>query len=357
MAWPGFLEDLAHSLDAKGCIIFELEPIEGNKLNVPLFSEAFDGDILSIYMTHFEQFECAEQKRFNQLVSHADVIDVIQDQQLFADEDTRVKQANVQALGSFGIGHRAFAMLDKDNRSRHRFSVQHSKRHGVLTGPETDVLKQILPHMAKALQLGRPLLKRKATHDGLVSAMSQLNVGICILDKSGVQVIANDEHNRQCSLYGTFRTSPSGVLRLNANGDSARLNALLGDMLLHGQFGARPRREAIPLDASGKVGAICLEITPRPEGGAILFSFDTSRPIQFDSKLVSKVFSLTATEAEILDLVTKGWTNAQIAEQRSRSTETINVQLKSILSKTNCVNRTQLVRLLVNFGAEIMRAP
>ncbi len=352
-SWSAFLEQLTTVLDAKGCLLFEVDTAQGTPLRVPLFNESFQNDLLQTYMAFFANYEIAEQARFNALANPADRIELIRDAQLFPDEESRAAQPNVQALGNFGIGHRAFALLDKDNRSRYRFSVQHSGRHGPLKDQERVQLQQILPHMAKALQLGRPLLKREATMEGLVAAMSKLDIGVAILDASGRETYANAEHDRQRAELGTFRKAPDGTLHLSANGDSVRLNALLKDMLRHGQFGARPRREAIAFEGGGHLGAVCLEVCPRPDGGAIIFSFDTSRGVFVDSDVMRRTFGLTQSEAAVLSYVADGLTNTEIAERRGRSPATVNVQIKSVLAKTRCTNRTQLARLMMNFGSKI----
>jgi DNA-binding CsgD family transcriptional regulator len=53
-------------------------------------------------------------------------------------------------------------------------------------------------------------------------------------------------------------------------------------------------------------------------------------------------------------MVAEGLTNAQIAERRDRSIATINTQVKSILSKTQCLTRAQFVRLVLGFGTNFI---
>jgi len=70
-----------------------------------------------------------------------------------------------------------------------------------------------------------------------------------------------------------------------------------------------------------------------------------------DLHLLSRVYSdLTATELSVVELICQGLTNSEIAQQRERSVETVNSQVKAILDKSRATNRTQLVRLLSNFS-------
>lgn len=51
---------------------------------------------------------------------------------------------------------------------------------------------------------------------------------------------------------------------------------------------------------------------------------------------------LTPREREVLQLLCRGWTNAQIAAQLGSSPRTVKNQVSAILDKTHSVNRTQL---------------
>jgi DNA-binding CsgD family transcriptional regulator len=53
--------------------------------------------------------------------------------------------------------------------------------------------------------------------------------------------------------------------------------------------------------------------------------------------------SLTSREREVLRLLCRGWTNAQIAARLGSSPRTVKNQVSAILSKTKTANRTQLV--------------
>lgn len=112
------------------------------------------------------------------------------------------------------------------------------------------------------------------------------------------------------------------------------------------------------------MGALCVEVAPLDSaddmsdanwGGAIVYSLDSSQPTETDTATLQQVFGLTPTEALLSGLVGEGLTNNQIADRRCRSVETVNAQLKSLLAKTQCTNRTQLVRLLSGFSTDYLQ--
>jgi len=131
---------------------------------------------------------------------------------------------------------------------------------------------------------------------------------------------------------------------------------------MHGKFGARPRKEAL-VGGSSESGGLAVEILPlasndafgeqRIDGFAVC-SLDTSQPIPLDLKRVSQALSLTNTEIRLIEFLAEGLTNREIAARRVRSIETINSQVKGILMKTDCANRTQLIRKITNIGADFL---
>ncbi len=261
----------------------------------------------------------------------------------------------------FGILHRAAVLLNKDNTDIGRFAVQFGSDRGGITEEERAALNPLLPHVAKALDLGRPVRELKAHHSGLLAAVDHLSIGVCILDASGRLVEANGEFRRQIEETQVFRLTAGGVLALQDDGEQKRFRALLDHAENHGKFGARPRKEAL---SSPNGRHLCVEVAPLEHvsefgtnafDGHIIYSTDTSRPTRYNAALFGRIHALTQAEIALVDLLAEGLTNAQIAEVRDRSVATVNSQIKSILSKTGCATRTQLIRMLSSFGGTHLR--
>ena len=364
--WPSVLDRFADQVGARGCIVFEWQgDDEQRTLDATHMSSRYERAKLDQYLSIFQSFEIEDQNRFERLSLESDAIDLIDDSRLFDDEATLLARPNVQAMVANDMRHRAAGLLNKDNTSRSRFSIQLSASHGPMNADERATAVTFLPHIAKALDLGRPVQQLSAAHQKLVAAMDNLMIGVCILDARGFIVTTNQEFERQCDAYRTFRRSPEGKLHLSSQADERHFASLVSDAMNHGRFGARPRKEAIPVFNDGNIGALCIEVVPLQRSdemgsanldGTIVYSVDTSIPIGHDAIALQKVFGLTETEASLVDLLGQGLTNTQIAEQRQRAVATVNVQVKSLLSKTDCANRTQFARLLMNFGANFLKS-
>ena len=362
--WSGVLDRVSDGLGARGCIIFEMQGLGDDRtISAPYYSSLYQAELLSGYLSEHGATEMADQDIFEAHSLASDGINLIDDDVLADSDEALFARPNAQQLLKYGIKHRAAGLLDKDNNTRGRFSVQLKPEQGRLTPDQRGFLDQVLPHVAKALDLGRPAVDLASAHRGLVAAMDRLRIGVCLLDAQGKVIVANQEFQRQREAYRTFRTDRQGRLQLHDGADRRRFSQLLSDQLSHGRHGARPRKEAISTDKGDAASALCIELAPLDHvdevgakgiGGAILYSLDTSLPVGFDPTLMRQIFGLTSTEAQLTEMVGEGLTNAQIAERRERSVETVNAQVKAVLGKTQCANRTQLVRLLTSFGRSFL---
>ena len=361
--WPEVLTRVADEIDAIGCIVFEWrEGDGGRKLNAPFYSTYYDPVVLNGYLEKCFEYEASDQDIFEAHSLESDGIDLIDDSVLAPTVEELKKLKNVEMLQKFGILHRAAGLLNKDNRSSSRFSVQLAASRGPLTQEERGRLGALLPHIAKALDLGRPVQQLVQTHQSMLAAMDRLTIGLCLLDRNGRKIQANEEFNRQLQDYPVFQISDAGLLSMAKSEDQQRFDALKEDALNHGKFGARPRKEAIMKEE----GFLCVEVTPlkhsddmgsAPLDGFIVYSTDTSRPFTCDPMPIRQAFGLTDAEFALVEAIAQGLTNAQIAERRDRSVATINAQVKSILSKTQCATRTQFVRLMMGFGVDYLHDP
>ncbi len=87
---------------------------------------------------------------------------------------------------------------------------------------------------------------------------------------------------------------------------------------------------------------------PIAEVTFFLFAWDLDSLSEFRDQ-----FGLTKTETIVLALVLNGKSQAEIAEDRNRSLDTIKVQVRSLLNKTNSTKSSELVRQVM--GYQILR--
>lgn len=360
--WPEVLDRTADAVGALGIIIFDLSP-EGEGLRAPLISSRYERDAVEAYLAQHGRAELADQTILARHAAAGDDISLVGDEVLAGGPKSLAAQPNARAMAEFGIFHRAGALLNKDDPSRHRFSIQFSRRHGPLGPTDRRALALVLPHMAKALDLAGPLMRLQELASTLSASLDRLRVGVCLIRRDRAIIVQNSEFRRQVAECGIFHVRRDGRLDMRERGDREWFLALTSDPDRHGRFGARARKEAMNGLRPCAACDLSVEIAPltsldafgetRLDGYAV-YSLDTRRPLEIDVAAVSRAFALTGSESELLGLIADGLTNREIANRRQRSIETVNSQVKSLLAKSDCANRTQLIRRAATVGNRIV---
>jgi DNA-binding CsgD family transcriptional regulator len=362
--WPEVLDRVSAYLGARGALIFRLgEGGTALKLEAPFFSSAYDPALVAEYLREHERQELVDQQKFALHSKKSDAIELVPDTVLFDSEEEFLSRANVASMLKVGIRYRSGALLNKDNIYRDRFSMQFSQRHGPVSAVDIEKSSMILPHIAKALNVNRPAEQLFEKFRCVIGCLDLLKVGVCMLDKNGCIILKNSEFQRQLESYDAYHIAVTGKLTLNDEKANQSIRQLLCGVERHGQFGARPRKEAIITVLDGEDYRLCIEVLPlhklaelgsAPLSGYVLYSLDTSVPLDFNTCMMSTLFDLTVAETEVLGLIAEGLSNREIADRRCKSVETINSQAKSLFSKTYTANRTQLVRLATNLSANFL---
>ena len=366
-AWDRVLDQVAGLIGARGCIMFEIDTEQTRALTATHLSSAYDRSLVNEYNRVFVEQELADQSVFARHSTLGDEITVVSDEVLAKSQEELAARPNARAMAGWGIHHRAGAILSRDNPSHNRFSVQFSREHGPLNAADQGILRILLPHMAKACELARPVSSLQRASVSLSAALDRLRIGVCLIRSNRDIIAKNAEFDRQIGETGVFFRSSSGKLQMRQAEDQLWLEQLVASAGNHGRYGARPRKEALGGTGEGAEITLSVEIAPltsadafgetRLDGFAV-YSLDTSRPIVLDIDVVSKALSLTQSEGALVDMLSQGLTNREIAERRQRSVETVNSQVKSLLSKAGCANRTQIIRRATTIGANfLMDAP
>lgn len=358
--WADVLDRIRFEVSAHGCIIWEYQSgSHGRELHAPFMTNNYNRLALQSYVDEHMDREFVDHDLFEARSLESDDVELVSETDLFPDQNAYLELPHVKDMMNYGIRHRYGGILNKDNTLRGRFSIQRSKSKGVFTAKELNDLNLILPHVAKALDLGAQLDPSHQDTGALLTLINKLTIGACLVDADGFQVESNDLFKQHFESFRAFRKEQSGCLSMTNPANQLRFNALLSDVRNHGRFGARPRKEAIIANAPDRIRTLCIEVVPcdslkdigsKPFNGVWILTRDTMEPISIDTGLVRDMFKLTDAECGLVDLLCEGLSNAQIAERRERSQATINTQVKSILNKSRAVNRTQFVRLLCNFS-------
>ena len=363
--WPTVLDQIAEFVGARGAFLFELEGEEPDRVIIaPYFSGKYQPEQVLGYLARHNRQELLDQDSLAFHSKRCDGIELVGENVLYESRAEYLDRPNVQEMLANGIHHRAGALLNKDFPRRDRFALQFSRRDGPLSDAHRRRAALVLPHVAKALSIARPTLQLENRFNSIVGCLDMLQIGICILSRTGTVVLTNSEFDRQVQDYPVYSITAERKLELNDRDLGRQLAAFRSDVSRHGRRGARPHKEAIITHNDVDARALCLEICPLTSNdhldeprldGHIVYSLDSAMAVSIDAGLVAGAFGLTHAEQQVLDLLSEGLTNAEISERRKKSIETVNSQVKSILAKTNSANRTQLLRLVTGISANYVR--
>jgi DNA-binding CsgD family transcriptional regulator len=260
-----------------------------------------------------------------------------------------------------GVYYRAGALLSKDTDAMDRFALQFLKHQGPISEPARQMVEGLLPHVAKSLSIGRSFWSLHMSKQSLVALIEALPFGVAIAAGDGSLLFTNSEFAR---LADEYRLCPSGRTQLTAARLPAAMRVLLADTDSHGKTGARPLREAGFMAGEVEGTGLFMEISPirdHPEferfdrNCYLISTLDSHRAHSINPDVVARFFPMSASELAVLDLVVKGHTNAEMAEIRGRSTETVNSQVKSLIRKSGARNRTELVRVAVGLSVASLK--
>lgn len=363
-AWRSVLQGIAQATGAYGAMIFDCA-WDGRKERVALryCSEVYDPALVGWYVDTHNANEVRDQGRFAQLSSKGNEINLIRCDDLYSSREELERQDNQQAMMKFGVYYRAGALLSKDTDAMDRFALQFHKDQGPISEPARQMALGLLPHVAKALSIGRALQACEDQKRALTLTLEAVPFGIGIISAKGHILYGNTEFR---ALSDRLRLIGPGPTDFRAQNLPLPMQGLLRSAREHGKFGARPLREAAFLAEKGEGTGIFIEISPissHPEldrfgeGVYLVSLLDNGRAHRIDPDIVRRFFPMTESELLVLQMAIKGHTNSEIADMRGRSLETVNSQMKSLIRKSGTRNRTELVRVAVSLSVTSLIEP
>ena len=189
----------------------------------------------------------------------------------------------------------------------------------------------------------------------VLSAFDHLQIGLCILLDDGEVALSNAEADRIFESRDAIQLDQSNKLLC---WDSEENNYLdLADQSVPGNFGSASAAGEILLVAGRESDEqlVIVELAELRLGGedntnpvaALVKLTDLHDSPPLLAELAIKVYGLTVIEAMVCQYLAEGFTTREIADKRGVSYETIRSQVKSVLHKTRCQRRSDLIRLLV----------
>lgn len=217
-------------------------------------------------------------------------------------------------------------------------------------------LTQLLPHLTKAIELGRAFRLLKARYRAVLSALDHVRIGLAVALPSGEVILRNAEMERILDLADGLRISGAGHVQTAQSDQATEVLAAIREVCdaAAGQGSTAERLVAIQRP-SGQP-PLLLEVAPLVDSaaeieaglqGALISVVDPASVPDVDMRRFVTLYQLTAAEAEVCALMLQGLTTEIIAEAREVSPLTVKNQISSVLAKTGVARRSELIRLVM----------
>lgn len=361
--WGDTLESSARSLGAKGAILLIIDQQNQSGYQVNHFSKIWSRapELAAMYNEKYGHYEKPVWEKLYSMERQQLVLDT----DFWKDEKNLRERPDYKYLReNVGIVHKCAARLN-DNLSWWDTVVFHfDSAQTQIPTRSIDGINLILPHIAKSVETARAFQQLKVLYNAVLAALDHIDIGICIAMENGDIVACNTEANRILDDEDGIRISPSGRLQFQDPEHQGMFNKAVvqtsatacGEQSMHEFVFANER-------LSGK-DPVIVEVSPLRDydnelsgrlSGSLITLVDPMHTRAFDIKRVAAAYNLTDAEKEVCKHLVDGQTNANMAEIRNVSIETIKSQVASVLQKTRCTRRFDLIRLVLKATPPIAR--
>jgi len=263
-----------------------------------------------------------------------------------------------------GLAHGAAIVPFNDGRRFGVLSAHRAIRAGNFLPTEIATLERLAPHVIRALQLHRQVVRANAVADGLAVALNHFQLATLLVDERGAVI----ELNLAAEVLLRRSECPLRLVGRHLSAVSADHQAALARAISDAAHSSGGRLSTVPsvlrlakTDGSAALGVM---VTParqprnlgmKREGLAIVFISDPGQASPAEPDLLIRQFGLSPAEAQIAVRLTAGDRIEDIADARGVSQETVRVQVKRVLSKTETRSQGQLIGLLSRSLAALRR--
>jgi DNA-binding CsgD family transcriptional regulator len=255
-----------------------------------------------------------------------------------------------------GLGRRLGVRLNSDRVWFDAMSIAFDARADQVPATAVEGTRLLLPHLTKAVELGRTFAQLKARYAAVLTALDRVRVGLAIALPSGEVIVSNAEADRVISLRDGLVRAPDGRLKCHDPDQSAQVASAIASAANTARGEEMASQCLMSVQRPSRASAILLDVAPlrdslaeldRAMEGALITIIDPDRVPYLRIDRFVALYGLTAAEADVCRLILQGFNVDEIAEQRSTSPATAKNQVASVLAKTDVRRRAELIRLVV----------
>ena len=255
------------------------------------------------------------------------------------------------------------ALIAKDADSVSVVSVIRAKRTGGYTRHEMDRLRQLMPHLQRALEIGRRIGFAASERASLVALLDRLALGVILFDEDARAVYLNRRAEEMVSA-GSVLTLKSGELLASTPTQTQGLLDLLRVAIRTATGEGQHSGGGMTMRRRGAAQELKVLITPLLSGSmatglgganirAAMFLSEPGSPALLRPDLLRELFSLTEAEALVVRELANGRSPQEISGVLNISWHTVRTQQRAVYEKLGVSSQAQLVKTVLSSPAAI----
>lgn len=221
---------------------------------------------------------------------------------------------------------------------------------------EKALLQALLPHLERSIRLQTRISRNERERAVYAGAVEQMSVATIILDEQG-RVLSSNTTAQELLAQGDAVSVVKHRLCLADVNANRELGSLLSAVLQSRQETSPEAAKAMQVPRSAPLPDLGLVVRAvPPSGGAegrgipsiAVFIRDPEQAAEPCQQVISRLYSLTPTEASLAMLLANGLTLDEAAGELSVSRNTVRAHLRAVFAKTGVTRQSGLVRLILN---------
>jgi DNA-binding CsgD family transcriptional regulator len=353
--WPVFLARFADAVEATttGILLYDVERRNGDLAHSVRIDPAFQLK----YHQYYIGLDCFAVHGSHLITTGR----VVPGQVLCPDRVLECSEFYNDFLTRIDIFHELCGCIFREESVFAVLSTLRPKRAGPLDDEEVILLKRLMPHLQGAMQLHRriAMLDNKAT--SATDLLDRMPTSCIMVDAHG-KVFMLNRRAREIIAQNDGLTITRGRLCTRSSDESTQLQGLIQNAAATGSGrGVHPggvMKVARPsLRRSFQVMVSPLRSSDswlgRERPSAVVFITDPDSKAESNERTLARLFGLTAAEARLASILSRGVSLDLAADELSVSRNTVHSQLQRIFEKTGTSRQAELVRFLLNSPATL----
>lgn len=360
--WPAALDCFAQQIGAVGAVLVAADKV-GLPFTILQATSNYPAEDVRYYFETLHQYD---EPEMTTTFAGLPKFQLLRDEDVWGDVAKLNDRPDYKWLRQKqGVHRRAGVKLSHDRGWMDLLALQFAERDWRTVPANMPVaLQQLLPHLAKAVEVNRTFMLLQNAYSAVLSALDYIRIGIAIVAPSGAMLICNREARRIFDLGDGLRLGRSGGIECGNPVQHSALLTAVADTSATSLGNGRTSERLLFIDRIGDGRPFLLDVAPLRNvageldagfAGAVVFLIDPENTAAISTERLTGLFDLSQAETAVARAMVDGLSAGEIADLRGTKVDTVRTQFKSIYGKTGVRRRADLVRLAVSVDPPIER--